>query len=227
MALCNLLSFDTQFPDHRQVKDQAAHLYLRTMRKTQEHDTANSVSALAADPTPWVRAHTAELLRYAKARVQEVTIAEDLVQQTFVAAWESRERFTGASSPRTWLFSILKNKLADHYRKAYRDPVVHGGGTLEDDRFTADGAWKPEHLPHDWEGDDAADAEAMNLYLHECLGHLPANWRAAVEMKYLKEQDAAVVCQELGITPTNYWQQLHRAKVKLRDCITHLLAKNR
>ncbi len=178
----------------------------------------------AHDLTGWVQMHTAELLGYAKARIRDPLIAEDLVQITFMAAWESRDRFAHQSSPRTWLFAILKNKLADHYRKAYRDPIVHGADALEDDRFTTEGAWKPEHRPQDWDIDEAAEKEALQHYLHECLGHLPANWRAAVEMKYLKEQDAAVVCQELGISSTNYWQQLHRAKVKLRDCISHMLA---
>lgn len=174
--------------------------------------------------TAWVNTHTAELVRYAAARVKEPAIAEDLVQATFLAAWGSRDRFAGNSSPRTWLFSILKNKLADHYRKAYRDPVAHGVELPEDERFDAQGHWRPEHMPHAWEQGGKDDPEAMQRYLLECLGHLPVHLRSAVEMKYLKEQDAGVICQELGITPTNYWQQLHRAKLKLRDCITHLLA---
>lgn len=171
-----------------------------------------------------VSAHTKELLRFASKRLNDPLIAEDLVQMTFMAAWTARERFAQQSSPRTWLFSILKNKLADHYRMAYRDPVVHGTPETEDGRFDADGQWRAEHRPQAWAVDEAVDAEALQKFLATCLEHLPAHWRAAVEMKYLHERDAAVICQELGVTPTNYWQQLHRAKLKLRDCISKQLA---
>lgn len=173
-----------------------------------------------------VHAHTQELLRFARKRLNDPLIAEDIVQTTFLAAWEARDRFAQQSSPRTWLFSILKNKLADHYRKMYRDPEVHGALIADDERFDEHGRWKEGHRPSDWDVDDAHEAEALQRYLTYCLEHLPTHWRAAVEMKYLKDLDAAVVCQELGITATNYWQQLHRAKLKLRDCISKQIAAN-
>jgi RNA polymerase sigma-70 factor (TIGR02943 family) len=173
----------------------------------------------------WVRDHTSVLLRYAAARVTDGTVAEDIVQQAFIAAWEGRERFQGDSSPRTWLFRILKNKLADHYRKVYREPDVASLGS-EVEGFDADGKWLPEHRPSDWEHDEASEQEALHGALTKCLETLPPHWRAAVEMKYLKEHDAEAICQELGITPTNYWQQLHRAKVKLRACIEQRLRNN-
>ncbi|MBZ0206234.1 MAG: sigma-70 family RNA polymerase sigma factor [Flavobacteriales bacterium] len=174
----------------------------------------------------WVHAHTSELLRYAASRVKEPEIAEDLVQLTFIAAWNGREKFAQQSSPRTWLFSILKNKIADHYRKAYRDPVVHGLEARDVDHFTADGRWRAEHMPTEWDLDEQGRVERLQRFLAECLKKLPPHWRAAVEMKYLKEKDAAAICQELGITATNYWQQIHRAKVKLRECISARMASN-
>jgi RNA polymerase sigma-70 factor (ECF subfamily) len=177
--------------------------------------------------TDWVREHTSDLLRYAASRVKEREVAEDLVQVTLMAAWKSKDRFAQQSSPRTWLFSILKNKIADHYRKLYRDPVIHGSDIQVDERFRADGHWSPQHRPNDWNVDESAEKEALQRYLLHCLEHLPAHWRAAVEMKYLKEKDSKAICQELGITPTNYWQQLHRAKSKLRECITKQLAAQR
>lgn len=173
----------------------------------------------------WVRTHTPELLRYAKPRVEREEVAEDLVQQTFIAAWEARERFAADSSPRTWLFRILKNKLADHYRKVYRDPQIESLGDAGE-RFDADGRWLPEHRPTDWDLDEASEKEALQAALAKCLEGLNPQWRAAVEMKYLKEHDAEAICQELGISPTNYWQQLHRAKVKLRGCIEQRLRNN-
>jgi len=177
------------------------------------------------DLSAWVEKYTQDLLRYTKARVKELSVAEDLVQITFIAAWEGRARFAGQSSARTWLFSILKNKLADHYRKAYRDPVLHGTEDLEIERFADNGGWLPEHRPTEWSLEALEETELVEKHLAHCMQGLPPHWRAAVEMKYLRNVDAKEICQELGISVTNYWQQIHRAKLKLRDCITNQLQK--
>ncbi|MCB0770173.1 MAG: sigma-70 family RNA polymerase sigma factor [Flavobacteriales bacterium] len=194
------------------------------MSTTKSEDEVSQHDEPVEEVTKWVREHTSDLLRYAASRVKEREVAEDLVQVTLIAAWKSKDRFAQQSSTRTWLFSILKNKIADHYRKVYRDPVIHSSDIQVDERFNEDGHWSPQHRPNDWSTDESAEKEALQRYLLHCLEQLPAHWRAAVEMKYLKEKDSKVICQELGITPTNYWQQLHRAKSKLRECITRQLA---
>jgi RNA polymerase sigma-70 factor (TIGR02943 family) len=168
-----------------------------------------------------VRTHTAELLRFARNRLNDPTLADDLVQSTLIAAWEGRSRFSGQSSPRTWLFSILKNKLADHYRKAYRDPLTGPSLDQEDERFDERGHWRAAHAPQPWDNDDGGTSEALHRFLALCLERLPPHWRAAVEMKYLLDRDAEAICKELGLSATNYWQQLHRAKLRMRDCIDH------
>ncbi|MBX2981154.1 MAG: sigma-70 family RNA polymerase sigma factor [Flavobacteriales bacterium] len=174
----------------------------------------------------WVHAHTGDLLRYAKTRVREEAEAEDLVQSAFVAAWEGRKKYAQQSSPRTWLFSILKNKIADHWRKAYRDPVVHGQEPVDADFFGDNGRWAPGHIPAEWGLGGPDQAEQMHRFLADCLRLLPSHWRAVVEMKFLKDKDAELICQELGISATNYWQQIHRAKVRLRECISTKITKD-
>ncbi|MBK9418207.1 MAG: sigma-70 family RNA polymerase sigma factor [Flavobacteriales bacterium] len=180
---------------------------------------------LGTDPREFerlVRTHTASLLRFATNRIKDPAIAEDLVQTTLIAAWEARDRFSGQSSPRTWLFSILKHKIADHYRKAYRDPSNGRSLDTVDDRFDERGHWLAEHKPQPWGPDDGTDeGDALERFLTHCLDRLPTHWRAALEMKYLLDRDAAAICKELGITATNYWQQLHRAKLRMRECLEH------
>ena len=173
----------------------------------------------------WVHAHTCDLLRYAKAHVREGAVAEDLVQLAFIAAWEGRGKFQQRSSPRTWLFSILKKKIADHWRKAYRDPVIHGVEPVDEDFFQENGAWAQGHVPDDRGHDGPEQRERILRFLAECLEKLPDHWRAVVEMKFLKEKDAGAICQGLGISPTNYWQQIHRAKVRLHDCVNTKMKK--
>ncbi len=70
------------------------------------------------EPNSWVDNYADYLYRYAQSRVNDSAVAEDLVQETFLSAWKARERFEGRSSEKTWLSSILKNKIIDYYRKA-------------------------------------------------------------------------------------------------------------
>lgn len=174
----------------------------------------------------WVKAHTNDLLRYARGRVNDDATAEDLVQLTFISAWETLDRFAGQSSPRTWLFAILKHKLADHYRKVYREGRHRSGKEVGSDDlsealFAPDGHWLAAHRPHDDPAvfNTEADNERMDRALRHCLEALPPHLRSAVEMKYLQEKDSKAVVAELGISEANYWQQVHRAKLKLRACL--------
>ena len=95
----------------------------------------------------WVVAYTNELVRFARSRVKDDATADDLVQLTFVSAWETLDRFEGNSSPRTWLYAILKHKLADHYRKVYREGKHVSGKEIADDDlseslFDEGGIWR-------------------------------------------------------------------------------------
>lgn len=173
----------------------------------------------------WVKAHTADLLRFARNRVKDAEAADDLVQLALVSAWETMDRFQGDSSPRTWLFAILKHKLMDHYRRAYREGMRLSGNEAEaDDRaeslFNANGHWQSDHAPSElaaFRNDD--EAEKLDRALRHCLDALPERWRAVVEMKYMKEMDGTSIQEALGLSETNYWQQVHRAKLRLRECI--------
>ena len=179
----------------------------------------------------WVRAYTGELLRYTRARVKDDAEAEDLVQLAFMAAWEAQDRFAGESSPRTWLFAILKHKLMDHYRRAYREAERLSGAVQEADHllsglFDDRGHWREGHRPQQVpEFDEPDNDERLDRALRQCLEALPGDWRQAVEMKYLMEEDAATIQETLDLKPANYWQRLHRAKLKLRACIEERLSK--
>jgi RNA polymerase sigma-70 factor (TIGR02943 family) len=177
-----------------------------------------------------VRAHTSELARFARARVKDPDVADDLVQMTFIAAWDSIGRYAHESSHRTWLFAILKHKLADHYRKQYREAKhLSGAGEGSDEQLMGicdvQGNWT--HQPHNTEDflvpAEDQRKERLDRALRACLDSLPAHWRSAVEMKFLLDRDAKEICATLGISDTNYWQQIHRAKLRLRGCIEGLL----
>ena len=92
---------------------------------------------LAGDPQLWVDEHGDALYRYALSQLGDRSAAEDLVQETFLAALTARERFRGGSSARTWLISVLRHKLVDHWRRVGRRERLADPEALEVDVPTA------------------------------------------------------------------------------------------
>src|ERR1043165_4614142 len=80
-----------------------------------------NLSAVRLTPEEWVTQHGDYLFSHALARVGNREAAEDLVQETFVAGWKSRSKYAGRASERTWLFRILRNKIADYFRSLSKE----------------------------------------------------------------------------------------------------------
>lgn len=168
----------------------------------------------------WVELYSDNLYSWALHKTSSKETAEDLVQETFMAAVQSFGKFEGKSSPKTWLFAILNNKINDHHRNNFRKPTINDNSFLQV-FFDQHDNWKPEETPKQWDeeaGNLFDDAEFQKAFEY-CLGKLPESWFSAVQLKYLEEKNGELICQELGITPTNFWQILHRAKLQLRKCL--------
>lgn len=167
----------------------------------------------------WVAEYTEPLYRWACSKMDDHELAEDLVQETFLVAFERYDTYERRGSARTWLTSILKNKIMDHYRRQYRSPVNSRQGN-EQDFFGDDGMWHTKMRPESW-GDDKhlLDDKLFVNTLNRCLEKLPGQWLAVVRLRYLSEKDGDEVCSELDITAANYWQIVRRAKLNLRQCL--------
>jgi len=167
----------------------------------------------------WIKTHTKELFTYTLSKVQQKEVAEDLVQDTFIAAYQAYDKFQRKSNEKTWLFSILKRKIADYYRNQYKKaaevpPGITSGFFDENDR------WKHQFRPQDWGNEkELLDDPEFEKALQDCFGHLPEKWSSAIRLKYLDNQDADEICNELEITKSNFWQIIHRAKLQLRNCL--------
>ncbi|MBE0661297.1 MAG: sigma-70 family RNA polymerase sigma factor [Bacteroidales bacterium] len=168
----------------------------------------------------WVAQYTEEMYKWALYKTSSIEVAEDLVQDTFLAVSEKFSTFKGDSSPKTWLFSILNHKIIDYYRKRVNQPVRIETQVLAG-IFNDNEGWKPEKQPREWHSEEVhlLDDEVFKAVLKKCLEALPEKWNLSVKMKYLTDKSGEEICQELGITPSNFWQMIHRAKLKLRDCI--------
>lgn len=174
------------------------------------------------DPTRWVDAYGDMLFRYALVRLRDRELAEDVVQETFLSALKSRHSFAGRSSERTWLVGILKHKIIDTLRKRSRERPVEKSTTLDiliDEDFNHQGRWKSGPAP--WTTDSAIlyEQKAFWKVLEACLSDLPERLAEAFSLKELQEMESEELCKVLGITPTNLWVMLHRARHRLRGCL--------
>ncbi len=175
----------------------------------------------------WVESYTSDLYAWALHKVSDPELAKDLVQDTFLAASEKVQGFKGDSTPKTWLFSILNHKIIDFYRKKVRQPVRVDNQVFST-FFDEGGAWKVEKRPSQWSNDDEhlLDDVEFQAVLKKCMDALPEKWNTSIKLKYLMNKDGEEICQELDITPTNFWQIVHRAKLQLRNCVEENWFKN-
>ncbi len=178
-----------------------------------------------ADPHQWVMKYADYLYDYALARVNDNELAKDLVQETFLAALEKVENFEGKSTEKTWLTSILRNKIVDIYRSK-SSPLSnlrnHDGCEADHDFFQQeDGHWNVEQRPREFGINDphTIDNKEFHHMLQKCLEKLPPLWYAVFTMKFMDDQEAIKICSELKVSSSNYWVIIHRTKVNLRDCL--------
>lgn len=182
----------------------------------------------ATDPAGWVDAYGDYLFRYAYSRLRNQTAAEDLVQETFLAALKARDSFAGQGSERTWMIGILKHKLVDLLRKTSRetplDPLLESSPGLEE-QFQRGGEhqghWKAEFAPKSWgeRPDSSLEREQFWTVLKGCIDHLPGRMASIYTLYEIDELPGEAICKELGITSTNLWVILHRARLQLRRCL--------
>lgn len=182
--------------------------------------TTRKPSEAIAVVAGWVDEHGDALLAYALSRLADRNTAEDLVQETFLAAVEAHDAFRGKSSPRTWLVGILRHKILDHFRA--RRGEAPAGPADPSDRFDAKGSWS--HPPEDWDVDPAELAQRKEFWdiFQRCLERLPGRQDEAFYLRVIDGLTGREVCKILGISPTNLWVMLHRARARLRDCLEAL-----
>lgn len=172
-------------------------------------------------PDTWIDRYSDTLFSYAVYRVSNENIAEELVQETFVAALSAKKNFHGNASEKTWLFGILKHKIMDHYRNAYRNTTVteETMDSLAGDMFDNHGNWLEK--PAKWQNapDLAYEQNEFLNVLQQCLEDMSKRAAAVFRLREIVQIDTEEICKVLGITPTNYWVIMHRARLQARKCL--------
>ncbi len=176
------------------------------------HEPTNSAAQ-------WLDEHGDALYRYALLRLGDHARAEDAVQEALLAALQAKGGFRGESSERTWLTGILRHKVLDALRSRSREArwieLARSTAESRDPRFSDEGWWtEPQHAPR-----SPLDREEARRALSKAIGELPEAMREVFCLRELDGVSTAQVCELLGLTPTNVWTLVHRAKLKLRTAL--------
>ncbi len=173
------------------------------------------------NPAAWVDEHGDYLYRYAISRLREGEAAEEVVQETFVAALRHVDQYQAKGSERAWLLGILKRKIIDLIRARNRTTSLDAEDAADPSEalFDRGGSWQKEirsagHAPL-----DSLEREEFWLILRACLETLPARQADVFVLREMNDQSTEEICKELEITASNLWVMLYRARLQLSNCM--------
>ena len=173
------------------------------------------------DPAKWVDRYGDYLYRYAMSRLRDGEAAEEVMQQTFLAGLRHAQQFSGKGTEQGWLVGILKRKIVDFIRQRNR------AGSLTDDQgedvldsfFDPKGSWQRELRSTLTKPLDRLERDEFWTVLRACLDALPTRQADIFVLRELDDRGTEEICKDLGITASNLWVLLHRARLRLSTCM--------
>lgn len=194
----------------------------------QQSETGTGSATWNLDPSRWVDEHGDCLYRFAYMRLRDSSLAEDVVQETLLSAIQASGSYTGGSSERTWLVGILKHKIIDHYRKNSKQVQL----TEEDTDLTGterfferpdkwSGHWSIPLRPVDPEQspEDVIERGEFWDVMKACLAALPDRVANVFTLREMDGMTSDEICDVLGLSSSNFWVIMHRARMQLRRCV--------
>ncbi len=177
------------------------------------------------DSNTLIEQHADYLFRYALVHLRDRSLAEDAVQETFLAALENYRNFSGQSSVRTWLLAILKHKIVDYFRKSWRQAQFITNEAQANPEEAAEVALAASSagdafVSRDWQSDPLAKIERKAFWglLAKGLSELSPRTATAFTLREIEQLSSRDVCQKMQISEANLWVMLHRARRHLRQC---------
>lgn len=164
-----------------------------------------------------------KLVAFAVLQTKHHDQAEDLVQESILAALEGAENYAGTARFETWVYSILRNKLIDFIRKSQRERERFQRDDQEinlDNFFDDREHWDMSATPCHWKSpEDLHMRKDFWEVFDLCLLHLPSSTAQVFAMRELMDMETQDICSSLEISEQNCWTILHRARLKLRACL--------
>lgn len=188
------------------------------MQATLDAPAVQSASpAPVANPADFI-VHRAAMMRFARRKIRDESLAEDAVQDALVSAIASAGSFQGNSAVKTWLIGILNHKIQDAFRREGR--YVHLSSEIGDEDDAMDLVRSQREDPsHDMGEDPSAQVARSRLgeALHTAIEDLPDTLRDVFRLQALEGIATTEVCASLGISEANCWVRLHRARKRLAE----------
>ena len=167
-----------------------------------------------------------QMLKFATLQLSDAHLAEDAVQDALIGALKNANSFGGRAALKTWVFAILKNKIADVLRQKQR--TINASSLLREDEdeedfaalFNAKGFWQANERPVAWANPEESFREGQFWHVFEaCLENLPGHQARVFMMREFIELNSHEICAAVGITVSNLNVMLYRARVRLRECL--------
>lgn len=168
-----------------------------------------------------------QMIKFATLQLGDGHLAEDAVQEALIGALKNASSFGGRAALKTWIFAILKNKIADTLRHKQR--MVNASSLLreedEDEDFSEllfdhKGHWQQDERPVAWGNPEASLRETHFWSMFEaCLERLPPKQARVFMMREFIELDVDEICVAVDLTISNLHVLLHRSRLRLRECI--------
>ena len=172
----------------------------------------------------WAVDYGDSLYRYALSSVSDPVLAEELVQETYLAGIEAIDKFKGNSAVKSWLIGILKHKIADHFRRKSRlvpmdESELERAVSELDKNFDKKGSWL--NPPAVWPAspEDELEKKQIAKILEDCIEKLPERMRQLYRMRDIDGMATKEICKKMEISQTNLWVMMHRARCALRSCL--------
>ncbi|MCC6208572.1 MAG: RNA polymerase factor sigma-70 [Gammaproteobacteria bacterium] len=166
-----------------------------------------------------------QMVKFATLQLRDAQAAEDAVQDALIGALKNAGSFDGRAALKTWIFAILRNKIADVLRHRHRmvdaSSRTHQDGAANfDELFDANGSWHTGRRPGKWTDPEASlDDEQFWRVFEACLEDLPGDQARVFMLREYIELDTAEICATLGITRANMNVMLYRSRLRLRECL--------
>ncbi len=173
----------------------------------------------------FVAALSQQMVKFARLHLGDSHLAEDAVQEALVGAWTGGKRFAGRSAFKTWVFAILKHKVADLLRHKQRmvdagSLLKEGEGQSLDDFFDDKGHWLQDAKPAAWRCPEASlEQQQFWAVLEVCLDGMPAAQGRVFMMREFMDFETEEICATVGISSGNFFVMMHRARLRLRECL--------
>lgn len=167
-----------------------------------------------------------QMIKFATLQLSDPNLAEDVVQEALMGALRNARSFSRRAALKTWVFAILKNKIADALRQRRR--LSETRTLLADDEeqedfsglFDERGYWQPDERPASWGNPHESLHQAEFWKIFEvCLENLPGNQARVFMMREFVELNADEICSAVGVSSGNLHVMLHRARLRLRECL--------